>query len=114
MYDPDRIVSEYLNASLPGGRVGFFMVQTVMPAGYLGYSRTINWHDYSTSAAMAAAESAEDVLAIARRNRLTHVVVPEPAADETWSAVKAFRDKYTVPIWQFAGRVVAKIEPPSE
>ena len=114
MYDPDRIVAEYLNASLPRGRVGFFMLNTASPAGYLGYSRTINWHDYSTSIAMAESESAEDVLAIARRHRLTHAVVPEPTADEGLSAITAFRDKYTVPIWQFNGRVVAKIQPPSE
>jgi len=114
VYDPDRIVSDFLNASLPGGRVGFFMFNIVSPAGYTGYSRSINWHDHPTLVAMVAAQSADDVLAIARQYRLTHAVVPEPARGEEPSAINAFRDKYTVPVWQFAGRVVARIKPPSE
>jgi hypothetical protein len=114
LYDPDRIVADYLNASVPRGRVGFFMPDMVSPAGYTGYSRSNNWHDYATSAAMATAQSAEDVLAIARRNLLTHAVVPAPSTDEGPSAMKAFRDKYTVPIWQFRGRAVARIKLPSE
>jgi hypothetical protein len=114
-YDPDRIVGDYLNASLPSGRVGFFIVNALAPAGYTGYSRSNNWHDYATYGAMNVARSAEDVLVIAQRNQLTHAVVPEPAvSDEGPLPITAFRDKYTVPIWQFAGRVVARITPPSE
>jgi 4-amino-4-deoxy-L-arabinose transferase-like glycosyltransferase len=114
LYDPDRIVADYLNASVPRGRVGFFMPDMVSPAGYTGYSRSNNWHDHATFAAMATAQSAEDILAIARRNLLTHAVVPAPSTDEGPSAMNAFRDKYTVPIWQFRGRAVARIKLPSE
>jgi hypothetical protein len=49
---------------------------------------------------------------IARDYRLTHVVLWEPAWDTTGNlAIAAFRDRYTTPVWRFAGRIVAAVKP---
>jgi len=111
-YAPLAIVSEWLNTNLPDARVGFFTLQDPSPAGYTGYSRSLHWHDPAVSAAFARARDADDILAIARAWKLTHVVVHVvPARYE--QAVADFRDRYTKPVWQFENYRVAAIVPPS-
>ncbi|HEY8622963.1 MAG TPA: glycosyltransferase family 39 protein, partial [Casimicrobiaceae bacterium] len=113
-YLPDRAVAEYLNAALPKARIGFFTLNAPGASGYTGYSRAANWHDVEVYRALLAANSAEDVLALVRRYRLTHAVFVEPSADVGDSpipAIGAFRDKYTLPIWSYRGMVVTAIKP---
>ena len=105
---PDRVVAEYLNYTLPKGRVGFFMPNAPSPSGYLGYSRAANWHDLELFPALNAAQSADDVLAIARHYQLTHAVFLESPKDT--GPIGQFQDRYTVPVWRFAGRAVAAIQ----
>ena len=110
-YAPLGIVSEWLNANLPEARVGFFTLHDPSPAGYTGYSRSVHWHDPAVFEAFARARNADDILAIARAWRLTHVVVHAvPAAYER--AITDFRDRYTKPVWQFENYLVAAIVPP--
>jgi hypothetical protein len=113
-YLPDRTVAAYLNDALPDARVGFFAVNGPGASGYVGYSRAANWHDVDVYTALRSAGSAEDVLALARRFRLTHAVFLEPFAegkDPPIPAVSAFRDKYTSPVWHYGPLVVAVILP---
>jgi 4-amino-4-deoxy-L-arabinose transferase-like glycosyltransferase len=113
---PDRAVAEYLNATLPNGRIGFFIVNAVGASGYIGYSRAANWHDVEVFKALEPANSAEDVLAIARRYQLTHAVFVDPSVqgeEPIIPAIGAFRDKYTSPVWRYEGLVVTAIEPES-
>jgi hypothetical protein len=114
-YGPDRVVADYLNLSLPTARIGFFMLNAQGESGYLGYSRSANWHDVPVYGALIRATKAEDVLAVARDFRLTHAVIWEPPWDASQIpvavAISAFRDRYTTPVWRFQGRVVAAIKP---
>lgn len=113
-YLPDRAVGAYLNDTLPDARVGFFTLNASGASGYIGYSRAANWHDVEAFDAVTKAASAEDLLALARRYRLTHAVFPEPSLDgpdPIIPAIGAFRDKYTSPIWHYHGLVVAEIKP---
>jgi len=111
LYAPDRVVSDYLNRNLPDARVGFFMINASSPSGYLGYSRSANWHDVPMYRALLGAQSADDVLALARRFKLTHAVFVETGLSPEQSAISAFQQRYTAPIWRFAGRTVAIIRP---
>ena len=52
-YMPHRTVSEYLTRNLPNARVGFFVLNGPSPAGYVGYSRSANWHDVPMFKAVA-------------------------------------------------------------
>jgi 4-amino-4-deoxy-L-arabinose transferase-like glycosyltransferase len=109
-FAPLRVIGDYLNRTLPEGRVGFFILNEMSPVGYVGYSRSGNWHDYETYRALVAAQSAEDVLNIARRYRLTHAVVLDAATAPDTDPVGAFRDRYTTPIWRFRGLAVVAIQ----
>jgi hypothetical protein len=114
-YAPDRIIAEYLNLSVPTARVGIFALNSSGgSSGFAGYSRAASWHDVPVQAALTRATTAEDVLALAREYRLSHVVVWEPIWDvpagPTGLAISAFRDKYTIPVWRFGGRLVAVID----
>jgi len=107
-FAPDRAVAEYLNRNFPDARIGFFVLNGPSPSGYVGYSRSSNWHDPRFFPAVSSARSSDDLLALARRYRLTHAVFD--AADTPEAAViAAFRERCTVPIWQTAGRTVAVI-----
>ena len=108
---PDRAIGEYLNAAHPAARVGFFIFNGVGPSGFVGYSRSANWHDVESFRALANAGSASEVLAVARKFRLTHVVVAEGPPTSATDYIPAFRDQYTTPIWRYGGRVVAEIKP---
>jgi 4-amino-4-deoxy-L-arabinose transferase-like glycosyltransferase len=113
-YLPDRAVAAYLNSTLPDARIGFFALNGPGASGYVGYSRAANWHDVEVYDALRSARSAEDMLAIARRFRLTHAVFFESFAegkDPPIPAIGAFRDKYTSPVWHYGGLVVAVIDP---
>jgi 4-amino-4-deoxy-L-arabinose transferase-like glycosyltransferase len=107
-FAPDRTVAKYLNANFPDARIGFFVLNGPSPSGYVGYSRASNWHDVRFFPAVSSAASTDDLLAVARRYRLTHAVFD--MADTPGAAViAAFRERCTVPIWQSAGRTVAVI-----
>jgi hypothetical protein len=111
---PDRAVAAYLNDILPQARIGFFTLNSPGASGYIGYSRAANWHDDEVFRALVGANSAEDVLAIARRYRLTHAVVLEASADgdnPPIPAIGAFRDRYTSPVWRHRGLLVTAIKP---
>ena len=111
---PDRAVAAYLNDTLPQARIGFFTLNASGASGYIGYSRAANWHDVEVFQALMEANSAEDVLAIARRYRLTHAVFLEGSAEgdnPPIPAIGAFRDQYTSPVWRHRGLLVTAIKP---
>jgi hypothetical protein len=109
-YAPLRIAADWMNDHLPAARVGLFALNDPTPAGYTGYSRGGNWHDLATFGLLAHAETADDVLALARSFRLTHVLVHVDALPEE-AAIAAFRDRDTRPIWEFGNYRVAVIAP---
>jgi hypothetical protein len=108
-YAPDRLAVEYLDSALPAARVGFFNLGG-SPAGFVGYSRAGNWHDQETFWALANAESVGDVIALAKKFRLTHIVYRDPPYDTENQAMFDFRSRYTEPLWRANGIVVARIE----
>jgi hypothetical protein len=110
-YMPDRIVADYLNRNLPNARVGFFMLHAPSPAGFVGYSRAGNWHDYPAYSALTMAQTGDNVLALAQLYRLTHIVYRDPPHETENEAMRAFRERYTVPFWRANGLVVAEIQP---
>jgi hypothetical protein len=111
-FGPDRLAADYLNRNLPNARVGFYMLGGT-PAGFVGYSRAVNWHDYPTFRAITAAITADEVLANARYFRLTHIVYRDPPWESENDAMRAFREHYAVPIWRANGMVIAEIRVPS-
>ena len=111
LYMPDRVAADYLNRNLPDARVGFFMLNAPSPAGFVGYSRAGNWHDFPAYSALTMAQTAGDVLAHARRFKLTHIVYRDPPYESENEAMHAFRERYTAPIWRANGIVVAAIQP---
>ena len=112
LYGPDRLTADYLNANLPRARVGFYMLGAPAPAGFVGYSRSGNWHDDATFHALAFSETADDVLAHAKSYQLTHIVYRDPPYDNETNAMRDFRERYAVPIWRANGMVVAEIRIP--
>lgn len=110
-YSPDRVVADYLNRSLPDARVGFFILNAPSPAGFTGYSRAGNWHDYPVYSALTMAQTADDVLLAVKAYRLTHIVYRDPSHDGENEAMRSFRQRHTVPIWRANGIVVAVIRP---
>ena len=76
-YGARSVAADYLNANFPKARVGFFMLGA-SPAGYVGYSRAANWHDYPTFSPSPTRTTARDVLAHARSFGLTHIVYRDP------------------------------------
>jgi hypothetical protein len=112
-YLPDRVVADYLNRNLPNARFGFFMLNAPSPAGFVGYSRAGNWHDYPLYDALTMARNAGDILVYVKRYELTHIVYRDPPRDSENDAMRSFREQHTVPIWSAEGLVVAAIQPPS-
>ena len=108
---PDRTIADYLNVALPSARVGFFLMGLPGESGYLGYSRAANWHDVELYAPLLKASTPEEVLELTRRFRLTHAVLWTREWDRDPPAMGAFRDRYTIPVFSFGGRVVATIDP---
>jgi len=109
-YAPLRIAADWLEERLSGARVGLFVLNDATPAGYTGYSRGGNWHDLAAFGALVRAQSADDVLALAREWKLTHVLVHVNASPEE-AAIAAFRDRDTKPMWQFDNYRVAVVAP---
>jgi len=109
-FAPDRLAAEYLNRELPNARVGFYILGGI-PAGYVGYSRAANWHDYPTFRTLALAQSADDVLAHAKTFSLTHIVYRDPPYEFENAAMREFRELYTVPVQRANGLVVAAVRP---
>jgi len=110
----ERVVADYLNRNLPKARVGFYSIGAPYPAGFVGYSRAANWHDYPTFTALALAQSADDVLTHARKFGLTHIVYRDPPWEFENAAMKAFRERYAVPKWKENGIVIAELKLPSD
>ena len=110
-FGPDRLASDYLNRNLPNARVGFYILGGT-PAGFVGYSRAVNWHDYPAYRVISAALAKEDVLANAQSFRLTHIVYRDPPGESENDAMRAFREQYAVPIWRANGLVIAEIRVP--
>jgi hypothetical protein len=113
-YMPDRLVARYLDRELPDARIGFFLLNGPAPADFTGYSRAGNWHDVGVYGDLARATSAEDVAAIASRFALTHAVFRTRAPEQVTPAITSFRERYTVPVWQFRDFIVAKIKPAAD
>jgi hypothetical protein len=108
LYSPERVTADYLNRNLPGARVGFY-IWGANPSGFVGYSRAASWHDTPTFNALTTAESADDVLTNATAFALTHIVYRDPPYETENEAMRAFRERYSVPIWRANGMVIAAI-----
>lgn len=108
-YAPLRIVADYLNRNLADARVGFFVLNAPAPSGFVGYSRSANWHDAGVFSALAAARNADDIAAVARRFRLTHAVFVEHSTDPRDRVLLEYRDRDTTPVARIDGYVVAAI-----
>jgi hypothetical protein len=108
-YAPLRVVSDWLNVNVPDGRVGFFVLGPT-PAGYVGYSRAWSWHDTAAFKPLTEARNADDILAVARRFGLTHVVVGVQTQPYE-ATIAAFRDRDTRPMWRFGNYLVAIVTP---
>ncbi len=108
-YSPLRVVADYLNRNLPDARVGFLVFNAPAPSGFVGYSRSANWHDVQAYSALQYAASADDVMAVVRRFRLTHAVFAEHPADSLDHVLLEFRDRHTVPVARLGGYVIAAI-----
>src|SRR6266550_6553964 len=100
---------DYLNRELPDARIGFLIINGGSPNGYLGFSRSANWHDWSTYQALVKAAAADDVAAIVHRHQLTHVVVATKPSDASSDAIRAFVEQRTSPVWKFDDFVVAAV-----
>jgi hypothetical protein len=111
-YMPHRTVSEFLSRNLPAARVGFFVLNGPSPAGFVGYSRSANWHDAPMFKAVAEAQEAGPVEAAARRFGLDYAVFNTKPVHEN-PGIRAFRLQHTVPVWQFQDFIVARINPPA-
>jgi hypothetical protein len=111
-YAPLRKVGERLNRDLPNARVGFLLPNEAAPAGYVGSSRSGNWHDYAFFLPLVRAPNGEAIARLAREYRLTHVVYreePNPA----FPAISAFALRHVTPLWRVGDYVVAVIQPGS-
>ncbi|MEO8754592.1 MAG: hypothetical protein ABI624_18140 [Casimicrobiaceae bacterium] len=73
--------------------------------------RAGNWHDFITFRALSGAESANDVLAHAKKFKLTHIVYRDPPYDTENPAMREFRERYAEPIWRANGIVIAALKP---
>jgi hypothetical protein len=110
-YAPHRVVSDYLNRALPQARVGFLLLNAESPAGYVGYSRSANWHDWTLFKEFTSVPDAEGMRGLARAHRLTHVVYSASEPGPTQDSVRAFAARYATPVWRFGDYVVAEIRP---
>jgi hypothetical protein len=112
-YAPLRAVAARLNRDLPDARVGFLLPNEPAPAGYVGPSRVLNWHDYAFYRAFAAtATSAEALGKLARDHGMTHIVyraTPDPA----FPSIAAFASRHATPLWRVGDYVVAVLQPGS-
>jgi hypothetical protein len=110
-YAPERIVSDYLNRTLPDGRIGFFLINGSSPSGYTGYSRSVNWHDWVTYRKIATPRDMNVVGEVARKHRLTHIVYAASDPNLGNDAIRAYAAQNTVPVWRLGDYVVAAIKP---
>lgn len=111
-YMGDRVIADYLGFNLPDARVGFLMLNAPSPAGFVGYSRSSNWHDYPFYKRVSTATSAADIEAAVREFRLTYIVYRTRSPDLENPAIVAFREARTRPVWKFQDYVIAVIDPP--
>jgi len=111
-YAPLRTVAARLNRELPRARVGFLALNDPAPAGYVGYSRSGNWHDHAFFPALAAAATPDAIAALVRTHRLTHIVYR--VADDPASKLAAeFAATHATPLWREGSYVVAALQPSS-
>lgn len=108
-YAPLRTVADYLNRNLAHARVGFLIFNAPAPSGYVGYSRSANWHDTQAFAAFAAATTVDDVTAVVRRFRLTHAVFVDRPEGSLDRALLEFRDRRTTPVAHIGNYIIAAI-----
>ena len=105
-----RMVSAFLNRELPKARIGFVLPNEPAPAGYVGYSRSGNWHDYAFFHGLTHATTTDAIAALVREHRLTHIVY-RPADDPTSKLVADYAARHTTPVWRYANYWVAAIQP---
>ena len=111
-YAPLRTVAARLNRELPDARVGFLLLNEAAPAGFVGKSRSGNWHDDAFFRGLARASSTGDLRHLARKHELTHVVyraTPDPA----FPLISAFALQHSTPLWRVGDYVVAVLQPAS-
>ena len=111
-YAPLRTIAARLNLELPNARVGFLLPNEPAPAGYVGSSRSGNWHDDAFFRGLVRASNREALWTLARQHALTHVVyraTPDPA----FPAISAFAAQYATPLWRVGDYVVALLQPAS-
>jgi hypothetical protein len=108
-YMGDRIVSDYLNRNLRDARVAFLMLNAPSPAGYVGYSRAVNWHDDAFYKLIVTAQTAEDVERAMRKFGITHVVYRPTIPEMETQAMRDYRTTHTEPVWTYRDFVVARV-----
>ncbi len=111
---PLRTVGSYLNRHLPDARVAYLVVNGPSPAGFTGYSRNANWHDYPFYRAVLEADNGEEMMELARKYQLDHAVFEAWPGSVQLPAIAQFRERYTTTIWQRGAVAIAKIQPLSE
>jgi hypothetical protein len=111
-YAPLRVVSAFLNRELPQARVGFLLMNEPTPSGYVGYSRSANWHDYAFFARLAQAGTAEAIAALVREHQLTYIVY-RPADDPASKLITEFATRHATPVWRYGPYWVAAVQPSS-
>ena len=105
-----RIVSMFLNRELPKARVGFLLMNEPAPSGFVGYSRSANWHDYAFFRGLSQARTPEAIAALVDEHRLTHIVY-RPADDEKSKLVAEYATAHATPIWRYANYWVSAVQP---
>jgi hypothetical protein len=109
---PVRAVGDFLERRLPEARVAFLVANDPSPAGFTGYSRSLNWHDDAFFHAIPAARGAEDVLTIVRGYSLDHAVFRTASRGTAERAIAEFRACCTEPVAQIGPYEIARIVSP--
>ena len=108
-YMGDRIVADYLNRNMRDARVAFLMLNSPSPAGYVGYSRAVNWHDDAFFKLVATAQTADDIDRAMRKFGLTHIVYRTMSPEMESQAIRDYRATRTEPVWKYRDFVVARV-----
>jgi hypothetical protein len=109
-YAPLRAISAFLNRELPNARVGFLLLNEPTPSGYVGYSRSANWHDNAFFHGLARAATPEAIEALVREHRLTHIVY-RPGDDPNAKLVTQYATRHATPVWRYGAYWLSAIQP---
>ena len=109
-YAPLRAVAAKLNRELPEARIGFMILNAPAPAGYVGVSRSANWHDHPFFSRLRLAATADEIEALVRDHQLTHVVLSARASKGN-DPIAQFARRRTTPLWRIDDYVVAVVQP---